>query len=206
MKKLLLYALLSILSCYEIYSQTTTSPSQAPAEDSLKLGLKWKNAPIYVRSMPFAIYTGAGKLSDRVAQNIEIGKSFNIVDLGIAYGRNSLRPDTTSFLEARVTMDVCNMGIFANEMTIGAGKLFDSQGSLMLELTYSIFAQISPKWGIGLVTGYYDFSNEYYDSSKSFYGFLIRYGLQRTDSGGLFGLGRGHGRPGRPGRSHGHGR
>jgi hypothetical protein len=68
-------------------------------------------------------------------------------------------------------MDVCNMGIFANEMTIGAGKLFDSQGSLMLELTYSIFAQISPKWGIGLVTGYYDFSNEYYDSSKSFYGF-----------------------------------
>ncbi len=72
----------------------------------MKLGLKWKNAPIYVRSMPFAIYTGAGKLSDRVAQNIEIGKSFNIVDLGIAYGRNSLRPDTTSFLEARVTMDV----------------------------------------------------------------------------------------------------
>jgi hypothetical protein len=128
-------------------------------------------------------------------QNIEIGKSFNIVDLGIAYGRNSLRPDTTSFLEARVTMDVCNMGIFANEMTIGAGKLFDSQGSLMLELTYSIFAQISSKWGIGLVTGYYDFSNEYYDSSKSFYGFLIRYGLQRTDSGGIFGLGRGHGRP-----------
>jgi hypothetical protein len=89
-------------------------------------------------------------------------------------------------------------------MTIGAGKLFDSQGSLMLELTYSIFAQISSKWGIGLVTGYYDFSNEYYDSSKSFYGFLIRYGLQRTDSGGIFGLGRGmdvqdH-------RSHGHGR
>jgi hypothetical protein len=76
MKKMLLYALLSILSCYEIYSQTTTNQSQVPAEDSLKLGLKWKNAPIYVRSMPFAIYTGAGKLSDRVAPEYRDRKVF----------------------------------------------------------------------------------------------------------------------------------
>lgn len=159
--------------------------------DSTKTSFNFKQAPWYVRSVPFSIYTGAGKTSDRVAQNIEIGKTFDVIDLGIAFGRNSLRPDTTLFLEARVTMDVANYGIFANEMAIGAGRVFDSKGSLMLELTYNIFAQISPKVGFGITTGYYDFSNDSFDSSKTFYGFILRYGLQRTDSGGIVGLARG---------------
>lgn len=155
--------------------------------------------------MPFAIYTGAGKRADRVPQSIEIGKSYNVVDFGLAFGRVSQRPDSTLFLEGRVTMDVCNYGIFANEMTIGAGRIFDKSGSLMLELSYNIFAQVSKRWGIGLTTGYYDFSNEVADASKTFYGVYVRYGLPRTDGGGLLGIGRGHGRPGRPG-GRGHGR
>ncbi|GAB3785481.1 hypothetical protein GCM10028818_47160 [Spirosoma horti] len=159
--------------------------------DSTKTAFNFKQAPWYARSVPFSIYTGAGKTSDRVAQTIEIGKTFDVIDLGVAFGRNSLRPDTTLFLEARVTMDVANYGIFANEMALGAGRVFDSKGSLMLELTYNIFAQISPKVGFGLTTGYYDFSNDTFDSSKTFYGFILRYGLQRTDSGGIVGLGRG---------------
>jgi hypothetical protein len=151
----------------------------------------FKQAPWYVRSVPFSIYTGAGKTSDRVAQNIEIGKTFRVIDMGIAFGRNSLRPDTTLFLEGRVTMDVANYGIFANEMTIGAGRVFDSKGSLMLELSYNIFAQIATNFGVGITTGYYDFSNDSFDSSKTFYGFILRYGIQRNDSGGIVGLGRG---------------
>ena len=155
--------------------------------------------------MPFSIYTGAGKPADRIAQSVEIGKSFNVIDLGVAVGRNSLRPDSTLFIEGRVTMDVANYGVFANEMTIGAGRVFDARGSLMLELSYSIFAQIAPKFGIGLTTGYYDFSNELYDSSKTYYGICLRYGIQRTDAGGLMGIGRGRPRPraSRGGRGHG---
>jgi hypothetical protein len=158
--------------------------------DSVKATFNFKEAPWYVRSVPFSIYTGAGKTSDRVAQNIEIGKTFRVIDLGVAFGRNSLRPDTTLFLEGRITMDVANYGIFANEMAIGAGRVFDSKGSLMLELSYNIFAQIATNFGVGITTGYYDFSNDSFDSSKTFYGFIFRYGLQRTDAGGIVGMGR----------------
>lgn len=189
-----------ILFSFQVFCQTA---APVPATDSLKIGLKFKTAPIYARLMPFAIYTGPGITTDRIAQMIEVGKTFNVVDVGIAFGRNSLRPDTSLFLEGKVTMDVCNIGIFANEMTIGAGRVFDNKGSLMLELSYNLFAQLSKNFGIGLTTGYYDFSNQTYGSSKSFFGVFVRYGLQRSDSGGILGLGRA--RPGRPGHR-GHGR
>ncbi|MCF0054964.1 hypothetical protein [Dyadobacter sp. CY356] len=195
LKYKLLLPLLTLLS-FQAFCQTAP-PS--PAADSLKMGLKFKTAPIYARLMPFAIYTGPGITTDRIAQMIEVGKTFNVVDVGIAFGRNSLRPDTSLFLEGKVTMDVGNIGIFANEMTIGAGRVFDNKGSLMLELSYNLFAQLSKNFGVGLTTGYYDFSNQTYGSSKSFFGVFIRYGLQRSDSGGILGLGRG-----RPGRRQGH--
>ncbi|WP_461141325.1 hypothetical protein [Spirosoma pomorum] len=200
-----------------LYAQNDQSPSRAArnqqtyqaisrsTEDSTRSVFNFKAAPWYGRASPLLIYTGAGKRNDRIAQTIEIGKSFDVIDLGIAFGRNALRPDSTLFLEGRVTMDVANYGVFANEMTIGAGRVFDKAGSLMLELTYSIVAQVAPRLGIGLTTGYFDFSNEQTDSAKTFYGVFLRYGLLRTDSGGL--IGKGRARPprlGRPGRGHGH--
>ncbi|WP_200837089.1 hypothetical protein [Dyadobacter sp. 3J3] len=194
--------LVLILTLFSFQAFCQTAPT-APLTDSLKMGLKFKTAPIYARFMPFAIYTGPGITTDRIAQMIEVGKTFNVIDVGIAFGRNSLRPDTSLFLEGKVTMDVCNIGIFANEMTIGGGRVFDNKGSLMLELSYNLFAQLSKNFGIGLTTGYYDFSNQVYGSSKTFFGVFVRYGLQRSDSGGILGLGRA--RPGRPGHR-GHGR
>jgi hypothetical protein len=179
---------------------TYRSVSRSP-EDSTRSVFNFKAAPMYVRTTPFSIYTGAGNPRDRIAQSIELGKSFNVIDLGIAFGRNSLRPDTSLFLEGRITMDVANYGVFANEMTIGAGRVFDREGSLMLELTYSIVAQIAPRVGVGLTTGYYDFSNELTDSSRTFYGLFLRFGLLRTDTGSLIGgHSRGRGRPVRVGR------
>lgn len=195
-----LFLLILTFFSFQAFCQTS---SPAVVTDSLKMGLRFKTAPIYARLMPFAIYTGPGITTDRIAQMIEVGKTFNVVDVGIAFGRNSLRPDTSLFLEGKVTMDVCNIGIFANEMTIGAGRVFDNKGSLMLELSYNLFAQLSKNFGIGLTTGYYDFSNQTYGSSKTFFGVFVRYGLQRSDSGGILGLGRA--RPGRPGHR-GHGR
>ena len=184
-------------------SQQTYYAISRSSQDSTRSVFNFKAAPLYVRANPFSIYAGAGNPRDRIAQSIELGKSFDVIDVGIAFGRNSLRPDTTLFLEGRVTMDVANYGVFANEMTIGAGRVFDKQGSLMLELTYSIIAQVAPRLGIGLTTGYYDFSNETTDASKTFYGIYLRFGLLRTDSGGLLGgIGRGRGRPVRAGRSH----
>lgn len=124
------------------------------------------------------IYTGAGKTNDRVKQYIEIDKSLSIIDLGVAVGRNTLRTDTVFFAECKVIMDVCNFRILANEITIGAGTLFNSgKGSLILELYYNIFAQVSKHWGFGIMMGYFDFSNELTDTSKTFFGFYLCYGL-----------------------------
>ena len=187
-------------------NQATYQSISRSSEDSTKSVFNFKAAPWYVRATPFSIYTGSGNPKDRINQGIEIGKTLDVIDLGIAVGRTSLRPDSTLYVEGRVTMDVANYGVFANEMTIGAGKVFGPQGgSLMLELTYSIIAQVAPRFGIGLTTGYYDFSNETTDASKTFYGLYLRYGLLRTDSGGLIRIGRG--RPARVGHAgHGHGR
>lgn len=188
-------------------NQQTYQSISRSSEDSTRSVFNFSTAPWYGRATPLLIYTGQGNIRDRLTQSIELGKSFNVIDLGVAFGRNSLRPDSTLFLEGRVTMDVANYGVFANEMTIGAGRVFDKAGSLMLELTYSIVAQVAPRLGIGLTTGYYDFSSEQADSAKTFYGIFVRYGLLRTDSGGLLVGGRGRPpRVGRPGRGHGHGR
>jgi len=105
-------------------SITQTTPplltTNSPQLDSGQVRFKFKDVPWYIRTMPFAIYTGAGKTRDRVAQYVELGKSFDVLDLGVAFGRNSLRPDTTLFAEAKITMNVANFGIFTNEMTIGS--------------------------------------------------------------------------------------
>jgi hypothetical protein len=195
MKKFFLTICLSAIY-YGAFSQQTI--------DSTKIGLTFSTAPWYARVMPLAVYTGiTGKYADRIPQYFEIGKSFRVIDLGLAIGRASQRPDSTLFAEAKVTMDVCNYGIFSNEMTIGAGKLFDHNGSITFELSYTIFAQLRPKWGVGLVSGYYDYTSETVDNSRVFYGLFLRFGLQRTDSGGIFSIGKGHGRSG---RGHGHGR
>jgi len=188
-------------------NQQTYQSISRSTEDSTRSVFNFKAAPWYGRVAPLMIYTGAGKMRDRIAQSIEVGKSFDVIDLGVAFGRNALRPDSALFLEGRVTMDVANYGVFANEMTIGAGRVFDKSGSLMLELTYSIVAQVAPRLGIGLTTGYFDFSSEQSDNSKTFYGVFLRYGLLRTDSGGLIGGGRARPpRIGRSGRGHGRGR
>ena len=183
---------------------TSRLMAQQTPVDSSKIGLTFNTAPLYERAMPISMYTGiTGRYADRIAQYVEVGKSFRVIDLGLAIGRASLHPDTTLFAEAKVTMDVCNYGIFANEMTIGAGKLFDNNSSIMFELSYTIFAQLGKKWGVGLISGYYDYTSETVDNSRIFYGLFFRYGLQRTDGGGIFNIGKGRGRSG---RGHGHGR
>jgi hypothetical protein len=183
---LLFFFFTGVLQSFGQLSQTS---------DSVKVRLKFKDYPWYVRTSPFSIYASSGKLRDRAAQWVEVGKTFDIMDVGLSVGRNSLHADSL-FLEGKVTMDVANNGRFANEMTIGAGKLFNgSGGCLMLEASYSLFIQVNNKWGIGLLTGYYDFSNESYEYSKTYYGIFLRFGVQRSDTGGLLGMGRSYHRP-----------
>ncbi len=151
----------------------------------------FKNS-FYVRSMPLGVYTGAGFAGDKITQNIEFGKSFGVIDIGLAVGRTSLRPDTTNYLQMRVTMDACQYGIFSNELAIGAGYVFNSSTPLMLELSSTIFAQLGENWGLGLIAGVTDQSGIYNDNSRNFYGLFFRYGLMRNENGALIGSHKSH--------------
>ncbi len=151
----------------------------------------------YVRTMPLAVYAGAGFMADRITQNIEVGKSIGVIDIGLAVGRTSLRPDTTTFLQARVTMDACQYGIFSNELAIGGGYVFNSSTPLMLELSSTIFAQLGKNWGVGLIGGFTDLSGDYNDSFRNYWGVFFRYGLLRSETGVLIGSHKAHSHHGR---------
>jgi hypothetical protein len=149
---------------------------------------------VYCRINPITIYSGSGYLKDRIMQNIEIGRTFGMLDAGLAIGQTSLRKDSigngNKFLEAKITMDVCQYGIFSSEMTVGAGGVFNSQNFLMLELSYTIYGQFWKNMGVGITTGYIDYSGNFTDASHNTFGLYIRYGLLRPESGGLFNVGR----------------
>jgi hypothetical protein len=149
---------------------------------------------VYFKYMPLGIYTGAGYVQDRLTQHIELGKTFGVIDAGIVYGVTALRPDTLGngihYLEGRITMDLCQVGIFSNEMTVGAGGVFNSMNGLMLELSYTIYGQFWKKCGLGIITGYYDFSGNTTDSAHNMFGLYFRYGILRDENGGILNVGR----------------
>jgi hypothetical protein len=156
----------------------TTVVKQKKFLDTVILKTSW-----YGRAMPYSIYAGPGKMKDRVSQNIEFGRSINVVDVGIVYGRISERPDSTQYLEGKVTMDACQYGIFSNEFSIGAGRVFNSKTPILLEFSYTLLAQFARDFGAGVVMGYYDISGETRGENKNFFGIFIRCGLQRDLNG-----------------------
>ncbi len=166
-----------LIIIFLIYNQVAFSQATDTTE---RVKSSW-----YGRSMPASLYTGAGFIVDKVSQNIEFGRSIGMIDVGVVYGRINLRADSNQYAEARVTMDASQYGIFSNEISVGVGKIFNSKTPIMLEISYTVFAQLGKKFGVGIVTGYYDFSGVRDDISKNFYGLFLRYGLQRSENGAL---------------------
>lgn len=140
----------------------------------------------YVRMNPVGISSDMGKFSSKIIQNIEIGKSFGPLDLGLTYGRFAIS-DSTNFLQIRSTFDASQIGIFSSEFALGAGKVFKSTTPLMFEVSTTLMAQVSKNIGIGAIVGTYDFIGENNQFNKSFYGIFLRYGLLRTEGGFLQG-------------------
>ena len=178
MKKLLYIPLLLLFSL--VKAQDTIQPSSHP----------------YVRLMPIGVYTNPGLAPDRITQNIEFGESFKMLDLGLEIGRLSQRPDSTTFVEGKITMDACQYGIFSNEVLVGAGYNFNSSTPLLLEIGSSIFAQIYGNYGVGISVSSYSLSGAVNGTNNTFFGLFLRWGLPRTDSGNLL-LHKAHGHHGR---------
>jgi len=150
------------------------------AQDDTLVKSSW-----YGRVMPISICTGAGTVQSKVTQYIEFGKSYGVIDAGLAIGSYSQFRDTTTFAEFKITMDASQYGIFSNEFSLGFGHVFKSNTPIMLEASYTIMAQVHKMWGIGINTGYYDFAGTGSDISRTYYGLFVRYGLLRDMNGGL---------------------
>ena len=194
MKKIILVLLLIGLSS-NAQVKTDTLTVQIDTVISKKVNSSW-----YGRIMPISLLSASipnETLKQRVSQNIEFGKSFGMVDVGLGFGKaNSITNDSipksfkTQFIEAKLTMDACQYGIFSNEITIGAGYMFNSTTPVMLEISSTIFAQVGENWGVGVVYGNYNFTGDTNDINKTFTGLFFRIGLIRDDGGIL--LSRSH--------------
>lgn len=146
---------------------------------------------------------GYETLSARTIHNIEVGKSFGAIDVGICYGKinlinytsdylqNWVYTEKANFIEGRFTMNTAQYGIFSNEVTIGSGYIFlnkdygQSNTPLMLEISTTVFGQIGENWGLGIIYGAYNFTGDNNDLNKTFIGLYFRYGLMRNDGGVL---------------------
>lgn len=147
-------------------------------EDTVKVKTSW-----YMRISPYSVYTGPGLFKDKHTQNFETGFSHGVIDLGLSAGRVSFRKDTTGFVEAKVTMDGCQYGRFSNEYSVGIGYVHNPNSPLMLDVSTTIFVQLSEHWGLGTVTGYYDISGKTQGYNYNYFGLYLRYGLLRDGNG-----------------------
>ena len=194
MKKIFILLLLIGLSG-NAQVKTDSITVQVDTVISKKVNSSW-----YCRTMPIALLSASitnETLKQRVSQNFEIGKSFGMVDVGLAFSNvNSITNDSipksfkTHFIEAKLTMDACQYGIFSNEITIGAGYMFNYTTPVMLEISSTIFAQVGENWGLGVVYGNYNFTGDSNDVNKTFTGLYVRIGFIRDDGGIL--LSRSH--------------
>jgi len=168
------------------FNQTIINRDTIPSNDSVVTS-SW-----YARVMPYSIVTGAGSLNNAiylppsVAQFVEFGKSYGVVDIGASIGSYSTNRDTTTFAEFKITMDASQYGVFSNEFNLGVGKIFNSSTPLMLEASYTIMAQVYESWGLGVSTGFYDFVGKQYDVTRAYYGVFVRYGLPRNSDGDMY--------------------
>ena len=175
MKKILLLSHFILFSITVVFAQTNNQDDSTTTFNAY-----------YVRMNPVGISSDMGKFSSKIIQNIEIGKSFGPLDLGLTYGRFAIS-DSTNFLQIRSTFDASQIGIFSSEFALGAGKVFKSTTPLMFEVSTTLMAQVSKNIGIGAIVGTYDFIGENNQFNKSFYGIFLRYGLLRTEGGFLQG-------------------
>ena len=165
---------------------TFISSAQEVQKDSIsEVKSSW-----YGRTMFTALTTGndtnGETISQRITRNVEFGRSIGSVDVGLAVGEfKHMAADSSGvkYTELRVSMDACQFGIFSNEISVGAGYLFNSKTPIMMEISSTLYAQISYKFGLGFVFGNIDFVGDYNDSNKSFFGLYLRYGLMRNEGG-----------------------
>ncbi|MBC7485562.1 MAG: hypothetical protein H7282_02265 [Cytophagaceae bacterium] len=128
-------------------------------------------------------YDGANSnLTNRFMLMAECGKSFSVLDIGLAVGYKG--GDSVLFMP-KLTLDASQYQFLSNEYSIGVGYYAGSQTPLVFDISSTILAQISKKVAIGINAGFTDYSGDTTSFIKNYFGLIVRIGLLRDFNGVL---------------------
>jgi hypothetical protein len=126
-------------------------------------------------------YDGANSnLTNRFLQMAEFGKSFSVLDIGLAVGYKG--GDSVMFMP-KLTLDASQYQFLSNEYSIGIGYYAGSETPLVFDISSTILAQISKKIAIGINAGFTDYSGDNNSYTRNYLGFIVRIGLLRDFNG-----------------------
>ena len=145
-------------------------------------------AQTYVSFSP-SIYNGTGTFREKAMFTLEVGRTFDVFNLGLAYGKTNLAKqeggDTTNFIQIRPTLNLFSFQKFSAGVTLGIGKVFGAEQNLMTEFAYSINYMPNQNLFFSLFQGRYNFDGRESASRFSFFGATIGYVFAPTEKKAL---------------------
>src|SRR3984957_10181027 len=127
----------------------------------------------YISLAP-SLSNNAGTFGEKANFAVEVGRQWDVFSLGIDYGRINLArvqgKDTANYLELRPNLNIFQQGRFTNTFTAGIGYIFNSQQSLMTELTSGIEYTCNDHIHINVYFGQYYYSGRFASSTETFFG------------------------------------
>jgi hypothetical protein len=133
-------------------------------------------AQTYISLAP-SLSNNAGTFGEKANFAFEVGRQWDVFSLGIDYGRTTLGKvqgkDTANYLELRPNLNIFQQGRFTNTFTAGIGYIFNSQQSLMTELTSGIEYAYTEKLHINVYFGQYYYSGRTAAGTETFFGVSV---------------------------------
>lgn len=121
-----------------------------------------------------ALTNDIGTIAEKANLSFEIGRQWDVFSMGLDIGKTSLGNmhgnDTSTYLEFRPNLNIFQVGKFTNTFTAGIGYIFNSQQSLMTEVTSGIEYALNDKIHFNIYFGQYYYSGRYAASSITFFG------------------------------------
>ncbi|HWK07572.1 MAG TPA: hypothetical protein VNS58_28265 [Puia sp.] len=130
-------------------------------------------AQTYISLAP-SLTNDVGTLAGKSNIAFEIGRQWDVFSLGIDYGKTTLgkmpKGDTSNYIELRPNLNIFQQGKFTNTFTAGIGYIFNSEQSLMTEVTSGIEYAYNERLHINIQFGQYYYSGKMAASSVTFFG------------------------------------
>ncbi len=121
-----------------------------------------------------ALTNDVGTIAEKSNLSLEVGRQWDVFSLGLDIGKTSLGNmhghDTSTYFEIRPNLNVFQQGKFTNTFTAGIGYIFNSEQSLMTEVTSGIEYALSTKIHLNIYFGQYYYSGRTASSNVTFFG------------------------------------